>query len=152
MEDKLAGLGIELRTRVPKGSGLLLCRQHGDLLFVSGHGPHDDDGNVLYRGQVGAEVSIDDAYLAARATGIQILRSMRDYLGDLDRVDYLVKALGFVNSAPGFSEQPQVMHGFSDLMTELFGERGQHARSAIGTSALPLNQAVEIELIAAIKP
>jgi len=151
VEAKLRELGIELPSKVEKGKGLVPVVQHGDLLFVSGHGPADNDGNLLYRGQVGAEVSPEDAYLAARATGVQLLRSIRDYLGDLDRVDRIIKALAFVNSAPDFHDQPSVVHGFSDLMVELFGVRGQHARSAIGTSNLPLNQPVEIELIVSVR-
>ena len=87
-----------------------------------------NDGTLLYRGRVGAEVSPEEAYQAARATGIQLLRSIRDHLGDLDRVERIVKALGFVNSAPDFHDQPAVMHGFSDLMVDVFGaQRGQHA-------------------------
>lgn len=151
VEEKLRAAGIELPTKIERGRGLVPCVQHGDLLFVSGHGPTDHEGNLLYRGRVGAEVSVEEAYDAARATGIQLLRTIRDYLGDLDRVDRIVKALGFVNSAPDFHDQPKVMHGFSDLMTELFGARGQHARSAIGTSNLPDNQPVEIELIVAVR-
>ncbi|WP_163511066.1 RidA family protein [Fodinicola acaciae] len=153
IETKLRDLGIELPTKLARGTGLIPCVQHGDLLFVSGHGPADNDGNLLYRGRVGAEVSLEEAYDAARATGVQLLRSIRDYLGDLDRVERIVKALAFVNSADDFHEQPTVVHGFSDLMVEVFGaHRGQHARSAIGTSNLPLNQPVEIELIVAIRP
>ncbi|QGN34388.1 RidA family protein [Microlunatus sp. Gsoil 973] len=152
IETKLRELGIELPTKVPAGKGLVPVVRHGDLLFVSGHGPASNDGTLLYRGRVGAEVSSEDAYQAARAAGIQLLRSIRDYLGDLDRVDHIVKALGFVNSADDFHEQPAVMHGFSDLMIEVFGaERGRHARSAIGTSNLPDNQPVEIELIVAVR-
>ncbi|WP_432842684.1 RidA family protein [Dactylosporangium sp. CA-092794] len=151
-EARVAALGIELPTKVRRGGGLAPSRRHGDLLFVSGHGPEDNDGNLLFRGRLGAEVSIEDGYQAARATGVQLLRTVRDALGSLDRVDAIVKALGFVNSAPDFHDQPAVMHGFSDLMTEVFGERGIHARSAIGTSNLPLNQPVEIELIVAIRP
>jgi enamine deaminase RidA (YjgF/YER057c/UK114 family) len=152
IETKLQALGIELPSKVARGKGLIPAVQHGSLLFVSGHGPSDNDGNLLYRGRVGAEVGLDDAYRAARATGVQLLRSIRDHLGDLDRVDRIVKALGFINSAPDFHEQPAVMHGFSDLMVEVFGaQRGQHARSAIGTSNLPGNQPVEIELIVSIK-
>lgn len=149
-ESRLRAIGIDLPSKLAKGSGIVPCRQHGDLLFVSGHGPEDNDGNLLFRGQVGNEVTLEDGYKAARAAGIQLLRSIRDYLGDLDRVDYIVKALGFVNSAPGFSEQPRVMHGFSDLMIEVFGERGRHARSALGTSSLPMEQPVEIEMIVAV--
>ena len=150
-EAKLAAMGIELPTKVPRGGGVVACRRHGDLLYVSGHGPEDNDGNLLFRGKVGAEVSVEEAYEAARATGLQLLRSIRDHLGDLNRVDYIVKALGFVASAPGFTEQPKVMHGFSDLMVEVFGERGRHARSALGTSILPQDQPVEIELIVAVR-
>ncbi|HEX4212584.1 MAG TPA: RidA family protein [Candidatus Dormibacteraeota bacterium] len=151
VEDKLRQMGIELPTKVERGKGLIPVVQHGDLLFISGHGPNDNEGNLLYRGRVGAEVSLEDAYQAARATGIQLLRAIRDHIGDLDRVDRIVKALGFVNSAPDFHDQPKVIHGFSDLMVEVFGVRGQHARSAIGTSNLPGNQPVEIELIVAVR-
>ncbi|MBO0706824.1 MAG: RidA family protein, partial [Candidatus Dormibacteraeota bacterium] len=97
IEAKLQALGIELPTKVPGGQGLIPVVQHGDLLFVSGHGPSGNDGRLLYQGRVGAEVSKEDAYQAARATGIQLLRSIRDHLGDLDRVERIVKALGFVN-------------------------------------------------------
>lgn len=152
IEAKLAELGYELPTKVERGHGLVPAVQHGDLLFVSGHGPEDNQGQLLYQGQVGGEVSVEQAYDAARMTGVQLLRSVRDYLGDLDRLDRIVKVLGFVNSAPGFFEQPKVMHGFSDLMLELLGARGQHARSAIGTSSLPLNQPVEIEMVVSIRP
>ncbi|GAA1706110.1 RidA family protein [Fodinicola feengrottensis] len=151
IDDKLREAGIELPTKLQRGTGLVPCVQHGNLLFVSGHGPADNDGKLLYRGRVGAEVSPEEAYDAARATGVQLLRSIRDHLGDLDRVDRIVKALAFVNSADDFHEQPKVVHGFSDLMIEIFGVRGQHARSAIGTSNLPDNQPVEIELIVAIR-
>lgn len=153
IEAKLHELGYELPTKIEKGRGLIPVVRHGDLLFVSGHGPADNDGNLVYRGRVGAEVSLEEAYDAARLTGVQLLRSIRDYLGDLDRVDRVVKALAFVNSAIDFHDQPKVVHGFSDLMVEVFGAgRGQHARSAIGTSNLPDNQPVEIELIVSIKP
>ena len=152
VEAKLQELGIELPTKIERGRGLIPVVQHGDLLFVSGHGPADNDGKLLYRGRVGAEVSLEEGYLAARATGVQLLRSIRDYLGDLDRVDRIIKALAFVNSADDFHEQPKVVHGFSDLMVEVFGAaRGQHARSALGTSNLPDNQPVEIELIVSVR-
>jgi enamine deaminase RidA (YjgF/YER057c/UK114 family) len=151
VEQKLASLGIDLSTKLARSGGIVPCRQVGDLLFVSGHGPEDNDGNLLYCGQVGGEVTLEQAYDAARLTGIQLLRSIRDHVGDLDRIDFIVKALGFVNSAPGFFEQPAAMHGFSDLMIELFGRNGLHARSAIGTSVLPMNQPIEIELIVALK-
>lgn len=124
-EARVAALGIDLPTKVRRGAGLVPTRRHRDLLFVSGHGPEDNDGNLLFHGQLGAEVTIEQGYQAARATGVQLLRSVGDVLGSLDNVEYVVKALGFVNSAPGFFEQPAVMHGFSDLMTEVSGERGR---------------------------
>lgn len=145
-EDRVEALGIELPSKVGQGRGLVPCVEDGNLLYVSGHGPQDNDGNLLYRGRVGSEVSLDEAYQAARATGIQLLRSVRDHLGTLDRVDRIVKVLAFVNSADDFHEQPAVVHGCSDLFVEIFGERGRHARSALGTSNLPLNQPVEIEM------
>ncbi|MGH7922450.1 MAG: RidA family protein [Candidatus Dormibacteraceae bacterium] len=152
IEMRLGELGIDLPTKVAGGHGLIPVVRHGGLLFVSGHGPNANDGTLLYRGRLGSEVSTEDGYQAARAAGIQLLRTLRDYLGDLDRVDRVVKALGFVNSAPDFHDQPAVMHGFSDLMVQVFGaRRGQHARSAIGTSNLPGNQSVEIELIVAAR-
>jgi enamine deaminase RidA (YjgF/YER057c/UK114 family) len=151
IERRLGAMGIDLPTKMHHGGGLVPVVQDGDLLYVSGHGPEDNDGNLLYRGHVGAEVTVEEAYAAARATGIQLLRSIKDHLGDLDRVERIIKVLGFVNSAPGFCDQPAVMHGFSDLMIELFGARGQHARSAIGTSNLPGDQPIEIEMIVRVR-
>lgn len=146
-EQRVRDLGIELPTKIPTGRGVVPCVEDGHILYVSGHGPEDDEGNLLYRGRVGAEVSLEDGYRAARATGVQLLRSVRDQLGSLDRVDRIVKVFGLVNSADDFHEQPAVIHGCSDLLVEVFGERGRHARSAMGTSNLPLNQPVEIEMI-----
>lgn len=150
-DDQIKKMGIELPTKVGLRGGVVPCVEYGNLLYVSGHGPEDHEGNLLYRGRVGAEVSPEDAYQAARATGVQLLRSVRDHLGSLDRVDRVIKLLGLVNSADDFHDQPAVIHGCSDLMIEVFGERGKHARSAMGTSNLPLNQPVEIEMIIALR-
>lgn len=146
-ETRIAELGIELPTKIKKKGGVVPCVEAVGLLYVSGHGPEDNEGNLLYRGRVGAEVSLEEAYDAARLTGIQLLRSVHDHLGSLDRVKRIVKLLGLVNSAPDFHEQPAVIHGCSDLLVEVFGEQGKHARSAMGTSNLPMNQPVEIEMI-----
>lgn len=146
-EERVRNLGIELPTKISRGGGVVPCVEDGNTLYVSGHGPEDNDGNLLFRGRVGDEVSLEEAYSAARATGVQLLRSVRDHLGSLDRVDRILKLLAFVNSADDFHEQPAVVHGCSDLMIEIFGERGRHARSALGTSNLPLNQPVEIEMV-----
>ena len=140
-------LGIDLPTKIARSGGVVPCVEDGTTLYVSGHGPEDNEGALLYRGRVGAEVSLEDGYRAARATGIQLLRSVKDHLGSLDRVDRVIKLFALVNSADDFHEQPAVVHGCSDLMIEVFGERGRHARSAMGTSNLPLNQPVEIEMI-----
>ncbi len=151
IDARLAALGIELPTKVLKGKGIVPAVLVGNMLYVSGHGPEDNTGKLIYRGRVGSEVTVEEAYQAARLTGIQLLRSIKDTIGDLDRIERIVKALGFVNSADDFHDQPAVLHGFSDLMIEILGTRGQHARSAIGTSNLPLNQPVEIELIVQVR-
>lgn len=146
-DDRIRELGYELPTKVLRGGGVVPCVQDGTTLYVSGHGPEDNEGNLLFRGRVGAEVSLEDGYRAARATGVQLLRSVKDHVGSLDRVDRVIKLLALVNSADDFHDQPAVVHGCSDLLVEVFGERGRHARSALGTSNLPLNQPVEIEMI-----
>jgi len=150
-DKRVQELGIDLPTKINRGGGVVPCVQDGTTLYVSGHGPEDHEGTLLYRGRVGAEVSLDDAYLAARATGVQLLRSVKDHLGSLDRVDRVLKVLALVNSADDFHDQPKVVHGCSDLLVEVFGERGRHARSALGTSNLPLNQPVEIEMIVRVR-
>lgn len=150
-DDRIRELGYELPTKVRPGTGVVPCVQDGTTLYVSGHGPEDNEGNLLFRGRVGSEVTLEDGYRAARATGVQLLRSVKDHLGSLDRVDRIIKVLALVNSADDFHEQPAVVHGCSDLLIEIFGERGRHARSALGTSNLPLNQPVEIEMIVRLR-
>ena len=120
----------------------------GNLLFLSGAGPGPNDP----RGKVGKELTLDQGYQAARATGLNLLAATRAALGSLDKVKRIVKVLGMVNSAPGFTDQPKVINGFSDLMVEVFGETiGKHARSAVGMSELPFNIAVEIEMIVEVE-
>jgi enamine deaminase RidA (YjgF/YER057c/UK114 family) len=114
--------------------------------YVSGHGPLDGS-DVLVRGKVGSDVSPERGNEAARLTALSILASLEQELGDLDRVTGWVKALGLVNCAPGFSGTPAVINGFSDLVIELWGEAGRHARSAIGAAELPFDMSVEIEAI-----
>ena len=135
-----------------KRKGNVVLRQSGELLFIGGHGPEDEvTGEPFYTGRLGCELDVEDGYKAARICGEILLSAMQEYLGDLDRVDYLVKAFGLVSCAPDFYEQPAVMDGFSDLMVQVLGDRGLHARSAMGTSNLPGNIPVEIELIEKIK-
>jgi len=119
----------------------------GNLLFLSGHGPSRVDGVPALRGKVGRELSMEDGYRAAREVGINLLGTTRALLGSLDTVRRVVKVLGMVNSAEGFGDQPKVINGFSDLMVEVFGENGRHARSAVGMAELPSGIPVEIEMI-----
>jgi enamine deaminase RidA (YjgF/YER057c/UK114 family) len=124
--------------------------RHGDLLYVSGHGPLNADG-TLHTGKLGADLGLEQGQAAARQTGLAILATIRDQLKTLDRVVRLVKALGMVNCTPDFADQPRVINGFSDLMVDVFGDPGKGARSAIGMVALPGNIAVEIEAIFEVK-
>jgi enamine deaminase RidA (YjgF/YER057c/UK114 family) len=144
-EEKLAALGIELRT-VEKGNRPLVPYVlTGNLLYLSGNGPNRE--GKTWVGQVGSDYTVEEGYQAARDTAINLLSAIKSALGDLGRVRQVVKVLGMVNSAPGFSQQPQVINGFSELMVEVFGERGRHARSAVGMAGLPGNMPVEIEMI-----
>ncbi len=117
----------------------------GNLVFLSGHGPVGADG--LVRGKVGVELSVDEGYDAARLVLIQLLGSLKAELGTLDKVERIVKLLCMVNCPPDFGDQPKVANGASDLLVELFGEAGKHARSAVGMGSLPMGMSVEIEMI-----
>ena len=118
----------------------------GSLVYISGQGPREVDGS-LRRGKVGRDVAVGEAYDHARLTGLNILSVLADAVGDLDRVSQVVKLLGLVNATDEFASHPEVINGCSDLFTAVFGEIGQHARSAIGVSSLPNNITVEIEAI-----
>lgn len=118
----------------------------GSLIFISGQGPREADG-TLYRGKVGQDVAAADAYQHARLTGLNILSVLADAIGDLGRVTQVVKLLGLVSATDDFANHPEVINGCSDLFTSVFGEIGQHARSAIGVASLPNNITVEIEAI-----
>ena len=118
----------------------------GSLIFISGQGPRQADGS-LYSGKVGMDVSADEAYEHARLTGLNVLSVLAEAAGDLGRVTQVVKLLGFVNATDDFADHSAVINGCSDLFTAVFGEIGQHARSAIGVSSLPNNITVEIEAI-----
>ena len=141
---------VELQLTLPPApkpvATYLTAVRHGDLLYVSGHGPLRPDGS-MYTGKVGADLDVAAGQAAARQTGLAILATVRQHLGTLDRVVRLVKVLGMVNCTPDFADQPRVINGFSDLMVEVFGEPGKAARSAVGMGALPGGIAVEIEAI-----
>jgi len=121
--------------------------QVGSLLFLSGHGPIRSEGKPMARGKLGRELSVEQGYQVAREVGLNLLATARASLGSLDRVRRVVKVLGMVNSAEGFGDQPKVINGFSDLMVEVFGDAGKHARSAVGMAELPMGIPVEIEMI-----
>ena len=149
VEAKLEAMGIELpKPGTPQGS-YIGAVQVGNLLFVSGHGPTREANHI--RGKVGRDVSLEDGQLAARLTMVALLGTVQRTLGDLDRVERIVKLGVFVNSDPSFSDQPKVANGASELMQEVFGEAGRHARSAVGVPVLPLGVAVEIDAIVAVK-
>ncbi len=150
-EQRLKELGIELPTPPAPVANYVRWVRAGNLLFVSGHGP-SRDGQMAYRGKVPTAVSPDDAYQAARLTMINCLASVKEALGDLDRVKRIVKLLGMVNAEPDFGGQPQVINGASDLLVEVFGpEIGKHARSAVGMGSLPMQIPVEIEMIVEVE-
>jgi len=118
----------------------------GNLVFTAGKGPVDKDGNRI-TGKLGRDLTIDQGYEAARRVGVYQLAALQQELGDLNKVKRIVKVLGMVNASPDFTDQSKVINGFSDLMVEVFGENGKHARSAVGMGSLPGNIAVEIEMI-----
>ncbi|HOL36288.1 MAG: RidA family protein [Proteobacteria bacterium] len=151
IEDRLAALGLQLPAplQLPPGAQLPFpwVRVRGRRALVSGHGPTHADGSVAAPlGKVGAEVTPEQGYAAARLTALAILGSLKRELGSLEHIAAWVRVFGMVNSAPGFDRQPAVINGFSDLILELFGsERGAHARSAVGMAGLPFGIPVEIE-------
>ena len=149
-EARLAELGITLRKASSPVANYVNAVRTGDLLYLSGKGPLRPDGTMVI-GKVGADLSVEEGYEAARLVGIQLISTMKDELGDLSRVRRIVKALGMVNASPDFGAHPAVINGFSDLMVEVFGDRGRHARSAIGMGSLPDNIAVEIEVIVEVE-
>jgi enamine deaminase RidA (YjgF/YER057c/UK114 family) len=151
VEERLRALGLALPapTRAPPGAKLPFAwvRVVGDRALVSGHGPTNPDGTLAAPfGKVGASVTLEQGYAAARLTGLAMLTSLKHTLGDLERIECWARVFGMVNSAPGFDRQPAVINGFSDLILALWGpDRGQHARSAVGMAELPFGIPVEIE-------
>jgi len=145
VEKKLASLGISLPTPAIPIANYVPFVRSGNLLVVSGQLCFGADGNLVAKGQLGGGVSMDDGQKAARACAVNLLAQLKAALGDLDKVTRVVRLGGFINSTPGFTDGPKVMNGASDLMVEVFGEKGRHARSTVGVAALPANAAVEVE-------
>lgn len=150
VEDKLRAMGLELPPPPGALANYVGAVRTGNLVFVAGHGPVQD-GQLIYRGKVGRDLDLDTAYQAARLVMLNCLASLKAEIGSLDRVRRIVKLLGMVNCDPEFGDQPKVINGASDLLTALFGERGRHARSAVGMASLPLGISVEIEMIVEVE-
>lgn len=151
-EAKIAELGLEL-PKPPKAGGTYTPVVHVDdskMIYVSGHGPMLPDGSLI-TGKVGLELTEEQGNQAARQVGLTMLATIRQNLGDLDRIDRWIKVLGMVNATPDFTRHPQVINGFSDLMVEIFGHAGRAARSAVGMGSLPGNIAVEVEAVLLLK-
>ena len=151
IEDRLLQLGITLPPLPAPMANYVPFTLAGNLLYVSGQGPKTNDGDLV-RGQVGKDLTLQQAYEAARLAGIQILAVASGALGSLSRVKRILKVNGFVNSGPEFRDHPAVINGCSDLFVELLGDVGRHARAAIGVSSLPQGIAVEIEAILEVHP
>jgi len=150
VEERIKTFGINLIKPSAPIANYVKYVQSGNLVFLSGHGP-DKPGGGYVTGKLGTELVVDEGQAAARLTGISLLSTLKMAIGDLNRVKRIVKVLGLVNSSPDFTQQPLVMNGFSNLMVEVFGDKGRHARSAVGVNALPNNFAVEIEMIVELK-
>jgi enamine deaminase RidA (YjgF/YER057c/UK114 family) len=150
-EAKLKELGITLPTPGAPIANYVNAVQTGNLLFLAGKGPLPQDGKDVV-GRLGKDMTIDQGYQAARSTAIAHLAVLKKELGDLKRVVRVVKVLGMVNSDPAFTQQPAVVNGYSDLMVAVFGEKGKHARSAVGMATLPGGIPVEVEVVVEISP
>src|SRR5689334_1048930 len=145
VEKKLADLGIVLPTPATPVANYVSFVRTGNFMVVSGQLCLDADGKLVAKGQLGGAVSIEDGQKAARACALNLLAQIKAALGDLDKISRVVRLGGFINSAAGFADGPKVMNGASDLMVAAFGDKGRHARTTIGVSALPLDAAVEVE-------
>lgn len=145
-EERLRALAIELPTPPPPVANYVRAVTTGNLVFLAGHGPLKPDGTYV-TGKLGKDLTLEEGYEAARLTAIAMLASLKTEIGDLDRVRRIVKVTGMVNSDPTFTDQPKVINGCSDLLVEIFGDQGKHARAAVGMASLPIGIAVEIEMV-----
>lgn len=150
IEKKLKDLNINL-LQVKPVANYVSVQRDGNTLYFSGAGPIIE-GQIIYKGRLGENVSIQEGYDASKIAAINLLSVLKKEIGDLDKVDQIIKVLGFVASTNDFYNQPAVIDGASDLFVELFGEKGKHARCAVGVNVLPMNLPVEVEMIVRIKP
>ena len=149
IEQRIETLGLTLPTPATPIANYVTSVASGNLLFLSGHGPGNGEGK-LFRGRLGEHLTVEEGYASARQVALGLIATMKAALKDLDRVTRIVKLTGFVNSAPEFLDQPKVINGASDLFVEVFGDKGRHARSAVGMVSLPGGIPVEIELVVEI--
>jgi enamine deaminase RidA (YjgF/YER057c/UK114 family) len=150
IEDRLSSMGVTLPDPPHPVGAYLTAQMAGNLLFLSGTTCYGD-GGLLYKGRLGKELTLKEGYLAARQTMLNLLSVAKAELGSLDCVERIVKVNGYVNSTPDFDRQPEVINGASDLLEQVFGELGKHARTSIGVNVLPGNIPVEIEMILQVK-
>ena len=149
VEDKLKQMGHSLPPPPTPGGNYIPTVRTGNLVFLSGVTPRRPDGSPV-AGKLGKDLTVEEGYEAARICGLNLLANLKQEIGDLDKVTHIVKLLGMVNSDPDFTQPPAVVNGCSDLLVELYGDRGRHARSAVGMATLPAGVAVEIEMIAEV--
>lgn len=151
VERKLAEMGLVVTEPNPSIGNFVPAVRAGELLFVSGNLPRLPDGSMTATGKLGRELGVDEGYAAARQCAVNCLSAAKSIIGDLDKVERVVKLLVMVNSDPEFDQQPAVGNGASDLLVELYGEAGRHARSAVGMAALPRGAPVEVEMVLAVR-
>ena len=149
-ENNLSNLGITLPESPAAVANYVPVVRTGNLIYLSGVGPAKKSDGSAFNGKLGSDLNVEEGYDAARHTAINIIARLKGYLGDLDRVDQIVKVLSMVNSDPNFVDPPAVTNGCSDLLVEVFGEKGKHARSAVGVATLPGGMPIEIEVIVQI--
>lgn len=150
VQDKLTAMGLELPPEPEPLARYVPAKRVGDMVYVSGQVPVRD-GEFVHVGAVGSDLTVEQAQECARVCVLNALAAVKSVIGDLDGVAEIVQVRGFVNSAPGFGEQPEVLNAASELLVDLFGENGRHARAAVGTSALPRNLPVELEMIVRVE-
>ena len=149
-EENLKNLKVQLPSASTPVASYVNAVRTGNLVFLAGKGPRKENGQYI-TGKLGDSLSIEQGYEAARLTGINQLAVLKEMLGDLSKVKRIVKVNGYVNSTSNFYNQPQVINGYSDLMVQVFGHKGKHARTAIGVNTLPMNIAVEVEMIVEVE-
>ena len=150
VEERVASLGITLTEPPAPVANYVNSVRTGNLIFMAGKGPNKPEGGYV-TGKLGADLTVEEGYEAGRLVAIAQLSALKAEIGDLNKVVRIVKVLGMVNSAPDFGDQPEVVNGFSDTIVEVFGDRGKHARAAVGMGALPRNIAIEVEMIVEVQ-